>query len=273
VLAGYGKAIHAEHPELERLLRGARVLLVEDNIINQQVAQEILRQAGMSVDVAANGVEAVRAVQETSYDAVLMDVQMPEMDGYEATRRIRTDPRFQNLPIIAMTAHSMKGARERCLESGMNDHVPKPIDSEQLFNTLVSWIRPDADAGSEAAPAAPPICVPEAMARIGGNMKLARKLVTIFCQDYEDAANKIGALLAAGHRATAERMAHSVKGAAASLAARELSDKAADLEAVINEGSAPSAECFAAFESALRRAILFGREWLVRIDAGRESGT
>jgi two-component system sensor histidine kinase/response regulator len=119
--------------------RGTRVLLVEDNDINQEVAIGLLEDAAIQVDLAENGEIAVRMAQENDYDAVLMDMQMPVMDGIEATRVIRSDPRFQNLPIIAMTANAMATDREQCLKAGMNDHIGKPIDPDQLFSVLLRW--------------------------------------------------------------------------------------------------------------------------------------
>ena len=121
-------------------VQGARVLLVEDNLLNQQVAQELLTDAGFVVDIAENGEVAIDRIQEQPYDAVLMDMQMPVMDGETATRHIREDVRFANLPILAMTANAMAGDRERCLEAGMNDHIAKPIDPEVLFAALRRWI-------------------------------------------------------------------------------------------------------------------------------------
>ena len=123
-------------------IRGANVLLVEDNEINQQVAREILEGAGLNVAVAADGQEGVNAVKKNNYDVVLMDVQMPVMDGYMATREIRKDKHFKDLPIIAMTAHAMTGDEDKSLQAGMNGHVTKPIDPNQLFLTLQKWIKP-----------------------------------------------------------------------------------------------------------------------------------
>jgi len=123
-------------------IQGAHVLLVEDNEINQQVAMEILQGAGLKVTIANNGQEGVDAARENQYDAILMDIQMPVMDGYTATREIRKDARFKELPIIAMTAHAMAGDEDKSLESGMNGHVAKPIDPDQLFATLHKWIQP-----------------------------------------------------------------------------------------------------------------------------------
>jgi CheY-like chemotaxis protein len=133
-------AVRQRDQEVELLqnIHGARVLLVEDNEINRQVAKEILTGAGLEVFLANDGQEAVDAVGKEHYDAVLMDIQMPVMDGYLATEAIRSDPRCKDLPIIAMTAHAMAGDREKCLAAGMNDHVTKPIDPEQLFSTFAA---------------------------------------------------------------------------------------------------------------------------------------
>ena len=129
---------------------GARVLLVEDNDINQQVAREILEGAGLIVSLADNGQEAVTAVQTGTYDVVLMDIQMPVMDGYAATRAIRRDDRYKDLPILAMTAHAMAGDAQKSLDAGMQDHVTKPIDPEHLFAALQKWI-PAAISRPESA--------------------------------------------------------------------------------------------------------------------------
>ena len=127
------------HSEMSHL-RGVRVLLVEDNEINQEVALGQLEDVEATVDVAENGEVAVNMVRSNDYDIVLMDMQMPVMDGIEATRIIRADSRFDRLPIVAMTANAMAVDRERCLEAGMNDHIPKPIDPDQLFGALSRWI-------------------------------------------------------------------------------------------------------------------------------------
>ena len=129
----------ADDPDVAAV-RGARILLVEDNLLNQQVAQELLQEVGFVVEIAENGEEAVAQVRAGAFEAVLMDMQMPVMDGMTATRLIREDSRFARLPILAMTANAMEGDREQCLEAGMNDHIPKPIDPEELFATLRRWI-------------------------------------------------------------------------------------------------------------------------------------
>ncbi|MES2684768.1 MAG: ATP-binding protein, partial [Pseudomonadota bacterium] len=122
-------------------LVGAKVLLVDDNFINLEVAGELLRQSQVEVTTATNGREALEKIMASDYDAVLMDLQMPEMDGLTATRQLRLDPLYANLPVIAMTANAMTGDRERCIAAGMNDHIPKPIDPVEMRTTLARWLR------------------------------------------------------------------------------------------------------------------------------------
>jgi PAS domain S-box-containing protein len=122
-------------------LRDVSVLVVEDNFINQQIAVEFLTQAGLKPVLADNGKESLERLAEQSFDVVLMDVQMPVMDGYEATRHIRAQPQFASLPVIAMTANAMTGDAQRCIDAGMNDHVSKPVDPDQLFAVLKKWVK------------------------------------------------------------------------------------------------------------------------------------
>lgn len=130
----------AEAMDMATGIRGARILLAEDNEVNQLVARKILEKAGLMVRIANNGREALEMIAAETFDLVLMDIQMPEMDGLEAARQLRADPRYNDLPIVAMTAHAMSGDRELSLEAGMNDHITKPIDLLELFGALVRWI-------------------------------------------------------------------------------------------------------------------------------------
>ena len=134
-------------------LRGARVLVAEDNEINQQIALELLEERGINVTIANDGREAVVAVNEGEFDLVLMDIQMPNMDGHEATIEIRQDQQFKDLPIIAMTAHALATEWDKCLASGMNDHVTKPIDPIALIEVVRNWVRPRNldDSGARGA--------------------------------------------------------------------------------------------------------------------------
>ncbi|MCP4688311.1 MAG: response regulator, partial [Desulfobacterales bacterium] len=140
-------------PEALKGIRGARILLVEDNELNQEVAEELLTEAGLLVTIADNGKKALEALKTAAFDLVLMDIQMPEMDGYQATEAIRADPAYKDPPIIAMTAHAMAGEREKCLAAGMNEHITKPVDYRELFSTLIRWIAPGERDG-ESAPRA-----------------------------------------------------------------------------------------------------------------------
>jgi two-component system sensor histidine kinase/response regulator len=235
--------------------RGARVLLVEDNEINQEVAIGQLEDAELFVDLAANGAEAVRMVRENDYDIVLMDMQMPVMDGIEATQVIRSDSRFRSLPIIAMTANALVSDRELCLQAGMNDHIAKPIDPDQLFGVLLRWIkRPDrdgaavlgrasakaqgatADAASDGPLDIAGIDAKSALKRTGGNRKRYETLLRRFAQQQAGTVEGIRKALAAGDAATAERAAHSLKGAAGTLGAGALSEAAAKAETAIKTG-------------------------------------
>jgi polar amino acid transport system substrate-binding protein len=232
-------------------IRGAHVLVAEDNKINQQVAEELLTQAGLKVTIADNGREAVEVLEgENEYEAVLMDMQMPEMDGYEATRAIRQNPEFAELPIIAMTANVMAGDREKCLEAGMNDHVAKPIEPDRLFKTLVQWIPPrDSEApraelelsGKKIAEDKLPdglegIDIEEGLRRVGGNRKLYRKLLVEFYQDHREDVHAIRKALDQDDLETAQRLAHTIKGVSGSIGAGDLHREAAGLDTAFKDG-------------------------------------
>ncbi len=232
-----------EQPDILPDLAGLRVLLVEDAVMNQQVATEILESAGIYVDLAENGQEAVEAVAGAHYDLVLMDVQMPVMGGFDATRLIRAHPAHRDLPIIAMTAHAMRGAREECLAAGMNDYVTKPIDTKQIFAVMARWLkdRIAAGGGREIAPPRPearPTTLPDlpgidtrqALQRLGGNEALYRTLLATFGTSYAAATDEIRGALEQGDFATAERLAHTVKGVAGNISANGVAAAAGKVE-------------------------------------------
>ncbi len=232
-------------------IRGAWVLLVEDNEINQQVARGLLEGAGLPVDIATNGVEAIRAVKEKGFEAVLMDIQMPVMDGYQATREIRKEGHFKDLPIIAMTAHAMLGDQERCLEAGMNDYLSKPIDPEKLFSTLIKWIKPGKrvipecvragtdreSAEDEVLPLCdlPGISVESGLTMAGGNRRLFLRLLSKFRRNHGDVANDVRNALDRDDPVTAARLVHTVKGVAGNIGARNLHLAAGDLDEALRQ--------------------------------------
>ena len=250
--------------EIAALLAGAKVLLVEDNLINQQVAQVILEEAGVSVDIAGTGLEAVAMVDRTSYRAVLMDIQMPELDGYQATGRIREQARHRDLPIIAMTAHAIAGYREQCLAAGMNDYVTKPVEPEVLYRVLARWIRRDAPAGP-LAPAPAPVPVPiEAMAgldfgaalrRTGGNRQPLVRLLGDFVRDYDAADLSLGGLLESGARQEAQQLVHTLKGVAGNLSLGEIHLCAARLESSLRDCGGEMGPQLRELQEALARVV------------------
>jgi PAS domain S-box-containing protein len=228
-------------------VQGARILLVEDNEINQQVAQELLEQAKFVVEVANHGQQALEMLEVNDYDCVLMDIQMPVMDGYTATGKIREHTRFDKLPVLAMTANATVEDRERSLASGMNAHLNKPIDPKELYSTLLAWIKPGervvpetddpAPAGGEdAAPLRiPGIDTEIGVARIGGNVDSYRKLLRKFVENQAGAIDDIAAACERGDNETAVRAAHTLKGVGGSIGAGQLQELGAKLEHGLKE--------------------------------------
>ena len=259
-------------PEAVSSIAGSRVLLVEDNEINRQVAREVLEKAGAKVIAARHGLEAIEVLmdEEEPFDAVLMDLQMPEMDGYEATRAIRRDLGNRKLPIIAMTAHAMKTERQKCLDAGMNDHVPKPVEPEQLLAVLAHWIgeragqprvvpvvrKPDAEQPADLPDALPGIDVAEALKRLLGNRKLLVSLLADFSRRYAGVADEVRAALARGDSELAVRTAHTIKGVAANLSAPDVFEAARELESALRRGEGSSMEeDLARLEEAMKTVV------------------
>ncbi len=256
-------------------LRGARVLVVEDNEFNREVALGLLEDAHLQIEIAENGKVAVQMVSENNYDLVLMDMQMPVMDGLAATRAIRANPRFKSLPIVAMTANVMESDREQCTAAGMNDHLSKPIDPDLLFAALLRWIKPHGDvaAGAPAQtvvaanqrapePAAhaettaieiPGVDTRSALRRTGGNPKRYEMLLRKFAESAS--VQEIRTPLAAGDTETAARAAHSLKGAAANLGATAVADAAAEVETAIKSGNAAPPSLLDALDAKLRTTV------------------
>jgi CheY-like chemotaxis protein/HPt (histidine-containing phosphotransfer) domain-containing protein len=246
------------HTVSEAKKRSVRILIAEDNITNQQVVKAILAKLGYSADAVANGKEALEALKTVSYDLVFMDCQMPEMDGYEATRRIRNSEfGVQDLPIVAMTAYAMKGDREQCLEAGMNDYISKPISPAAVAEAIERWVgdRPNkargnktpkchigdepgifrapsnsisVSAGSEEGPAV--FDRSGFLARMLGDEDLAGTVLAGFAEDIPRQIADLKAQVQGGKADQARAQAHKIKGAAANVGGVALSAVAFDME-------------------------------------------
>jgi PAS domain S-box-containing protein len=250
---------------------GVRILLVEDNEVNQQVATELFESAGAIVTVANHGGEAVRILTEgeqpPSFDVVFMDLQMPDMDGFTATRILRARPRLQGLPIIAMTAHALVEERQRCLEAGMNDHVSKPIEPDALFATLLRWVQPRGmqATGAEGRPARPPddvvlseingVDMAGGLKRVAGNKRLYRDLLVQFAASHGDVHSQIVTAIEIGDRKLAERIAHTVKGVAGNIGLGKVFTAAEKLERAVGEVDSAFPALAEEFALVLRRQV------------------
>jgi two-component system sensor histidine kinase/response regulator len=239
-----GKLLHQAH----RQLAGARVLLVEDQPLNQELACDLLERAGLSVVTAYNGQEALNKLERGGrFDGVLMDCQMPVMDGYTATRRIRQRPEWAHLPIIAMTASAMAGDRQRVLDAGMNDHITKPLDLAQMFTIMSRWIKPGVVATqpgalTEPTPALPALGsldTPDGLARCMGNLALYQRLLKGFAKTQCDFATHFAD--AGTNTEEAARLTHDLKGLAGNIGARTLFERCVELETTITQTKDPLA--------------------------------
>jgi two-component system sensor histidine kinase/response regulator len=267
-------------------LAGLRVLLVEDNDINQQIAVELLEGVGAKVDVASNGRVAVDMLVggpiPPAYDVVLMDLQMPVMDGHQATSKIRSDPRFTALPIYAMTAHATLEEREFCLANGMNGHIAKPIDPPLLFGTLSKVPRRALDVAAVDTSAPPEAAVDaqadlppvdgldsaDGLRRVGGNKRLYVNLLRQFASQQADSVGQIHTALATNDIESATRLAHTLKGVAGNLGAAGVQHAAASVETLLRNRSPADAT-----REALEQLAGVLDPLLVRLHAAFDMGT
>jgi CheY-like chemotaxis protein/HPt (histidine-containing phosphotransfer) domain-containing protein len=235
--------IVTRHSVSEDRKRRMRILLAEDNMINQELALGILEKVGYRADAVANGKEVLSAFGKGSYDLILMDVQMPEMDGFEATAAIRRKEREggKHIPIIAMTAHAMKGDRERCLEAGMDDYLTKPIQPRSLTEVIGRWVDKQ-DSVKPEVPSVEPVKEEEVfdktgfLERLGGDESLFRKLLSMFFNDAPIQIERIQQHLKDEDLAGMRLRAHSLNGATANLGANALQKAASEIEAAAKNG-------------------------------------
>ena len=268
--AGGGRRKVGREFDLETLrpVQGAHILLVEDNEINQQVASEILEQAGFYVSIANHGGEALTMLDKNDYDCVLMDVQMPVMDGFTATGKIREQGKFADLPVLAMTANATNEDREKSLAAGMNEHLAKPINPQLLFDALLRWIphaERDLPEGFESRstetegldiPELEGVNTEEGVARLGGKVSSYLRLLNKFADNQADAVTRMRAELEAGHREEAIRTAHTLKGVSGSIGATALQASGQELEAILKrDGGIPEEALFEKAEAELARVV------------------
>ena len=300
IMRTFGKSV-AHHAHFRRRLgelnlapmQGARVLVVDDSEINLQIAVELLQEASLIVDVASNGEEALAKLEQGTFDCVLMDVQMPVMDGYTATRKIREDARFKDLPVLAMTANAMAEDKARALESGMNDHIPKPINPQELYRALLHWITgeeqqatPYSPGGSgsgadgatfpesgKGAPGLPSelsgIRINEGLVRLNGNVTLYLKLLQDLIAEYADCASHIQQQLDTGSLEDARMLAHKLRGIANNLSAYQVGKSAEAIEEHLKAQRAVTVEDVRALHSAFATLT----DSVSRISDGMETGT
>ncbi|MBF0193917.1 MAG: response regulator [Magnetococcales bacterium] len=246
-----GSRSSTEDMESINSLRGAHVLLVEDNEINQELALELLANGGITAKTAINGQLALDILETGEvFDGVLMDVQMPVMDGYTASREIRKQVKFEDLPVIAMTANVMSTDLEKANKAGMNGHIGKPIDVKEMFTTMAKYITPanpadpiepvtqsvEEDNGADTIPPLASINIDVGLSRIGGNAKSYRKLLKKFRSNQTGVPDQIAQAVGNNDKELAERLAHTLKGVAGNIGAEELQTLSSSLEKSIQIG-------------------------------------
>ena len=265
-------------------VNGGKILVAEDNIINQILAEDLLTQAGFEVVIAENGKKAVELVEAVKFDLILMDLQMPEMDGFEATRIILETQPGQHPPIIAMTANALTRDRERCIGAGMVDHIAKPIDPDVLFDTLLKWI-PDGDAGpnsiesnsiesnttDDAFVCLAGIDIDAGLARMNGSQELYTTVLKQFFQDHSTDDQIIARAISQNDIPLAQRTAHTLKGVSGGIGAKALHDSAQNVETAIKDDQLDRLEPF--MESLTRELSLVVKDLEEKIMAQALGGT
>jgi CheY-like chemotaxis protein len=227
--------------EDQRQNKNIRILLAEDNPVNRKLAIAVLTKAGYTVDAVVNGLESLRSLEEQTYNVVLMDVQMPEMDGFEATAAIRkSDKPWRDIPVLAMTAHAMQGDREKCLQAGMNDYLTKPIQPKSLVEAVIKWtqvkqnhikeVNAMTEENVKSETKTIPINFEEALERCGGDKEFLNEMLNEFLNLSKSQLVHMAEAIGQGNAQELNREAHSLKGASATLGAEAVAKVALELE-------------------------------------------
>lgn len=264
-------------------IRGASVLLVEDNEINREFAEELLRGEGLIVEEAHDGFEAIEQVKAHRYDAILMDIQMPNLDGIEATRRIRKlsqileDEYYASVPIIALSANALHSDIDRSLAAGMNAYVVKPIDPQLLFSTLLTWVHIDAPKSSDSIQpihkriidfsALKEIDIPKVMNRLLNNDTLFVKLLAMFVQTYSEHLTIISEMIESGNLTEAEKLVHTLKGLCGNIGAVEVHRQLEAIDSVLKKSISPSTEAIEALQNSFSSLIASIKSFLNQLEA------
>ncbi len=247
----FGKTIHAKTAGIQQGqkvsniegVKNRHILLVEDNVINQEVTTGLLEETVDHVDIANNGREAVEMIKEKGedhFDIVLMDLQMPEMDGYEATKHIREKLKFTKLPVVAMSADAMVGVKDRCMKIGMSDYLTKPINPQALFSVLRTWLKAEdlvapSEKSNEEIEEIEGLDTSSGLIRAGGKLKTYKSILKRFCANNEKVAEEIKEAIGSDNKEVSVRLAHTVKGVTGNIGAVGLSQKAAEIEHDLKE--------------------------------------
>ena len=247
------------------ILHGTNILLVEDNIINQDVARAMLNQRGMNVDVAENGEQAVEMVKHCNYDCVLMDLQMPVMDGNTATRIIREEQKNSRLPILAMTAKVLDSDIKEALDSGMNCHIPKPIDLKLLLTEIAYWVKKsrelsDTDTKSETDQKK---IMAGCLENSGGNKELFIKVLTVFIEKHSSDYAQVTDFLKDKNITDARRVVHGLKGVSQLVGADELHGISVELESLLGKDKeADITQLLENFKASLQDSVAYIKKYI-----------
>ncbi|BBF85452.1 sensory box histidine kinase/response regulator [Aquitalea magnusonii] len=249
-------------PQLRQWLQGSRVLLVEDNQTNQEVALELLRQVGIQADLAENGAQALQMADQHDYQLLLMDCQMPVMDGLEASRQLRRQPAHATRKIVAMTANVMAGEEQRCLEAGMDDYIAKPIDIQVFYATLLRHLQPDLPpplpvSSTAQTPATGNVLLDRntALLRMGGDHTLYARLLSRFQEREHDAVQRLRQALQQGEKDGARRIVHNLKGLAGNIGADALAAACRHLEYHLDGDGSQREEAIARLQQQLQQLL------------------
>ncbi len=255
----------------------AQILLVEDNVVNQQVAQALLEETGLSVWLAANGREALRILAEKEFDLVFMDIQMPVLDGFEATRQIRSRPKWKKLPIIAMTAYATNEDRTEIISAGMNAHLAKPIELNKLIETLKNWLPlegekkkekpetpPNPETPEERTPPPSILNIQEGLTRFANKEELFHKALLTVKDSYADYANQLTELLAGDRLEDARILIHTVRGVMGNIGAKKVFSISTELEERITKGETHDIDGMISELAAATEQFVFWAEKIVK---------